>query len=67
MTQKKQTFEEALGALEALVTELEAGEMSLEKSLQAFEEGTKLVKACEAQLAEAEVKVEKILAKAVKL
>ncbi|HIN91109.1 MAG TPA: exodeoxyribonuclease VII small subunit, partial [Porticoccaceae bacterium] len=45
MTKKKQTgfdFEQALEDLEALVSSMEEGELSLEDSLQAFEKGIKL-------------------------
>ena len=53
----KLTFEDALKRLEIIVTALEDGEMPLDKSLQAFEEGIGLVKICEAQLKDAEQKV----------
>jgi exodeoxyribonuclease VII small subunit len=61
MSQKKTTFEESLTALEGLVGKLEAGELTLDESLKAFEEGNKLVAACKEQLAQAEVTVEKVL------
>ena len=51
------TFEEALKRLEIIVTALEDGEMPLDRSLQAFEEGIGLVKICEAKLKDAEQKV----------
>lgn len=56
------TFEDALQKLETIVTLLEEGEMPLDGSLQAFEEGIALVKVCETRLSEAEQKV-KILIK----
>jgi exodeoxyribonuclease VII small subunit len=37
-------FEKALSRLETIVTELEAGELSLDDSLKIFEEGVKLSK-----------------------
>jgi exodeoxyribonuclease VII small subunit len=49
-----QSFEAALERLEELVTGLEAGDVPLEKSLQAFEEGQRLIKFCEAKLKAAE-------------
>lgn len=57
----KKTFEEALARLEEITTELEDGDLSLEKSLKKFDEGIKLAEFCNAQLAEAKVKVEILL------
>ena len=50
-------FETALADLEALVESLEAGDMSLEESLKAFERGVKLTRHCQAALKSAELKV----------
>jgi exodeoxyribonuclease VII small subunit len=55
------TFEENMKRLETIVQELEAGELGLEQSLQRFEEGMKLVRACEKALAEAEKRVELLI------
>jgi len=41
---KKQTFEVDMARLEELVTTLEESELGLEESLEAFEEGMKIVK-----------------------
>lgn len=54
-------FEEALSKLEALVSTMEAGDLSLEQSLKAFEEGVKLTRECQSQLAEAEQRVHKLM------
>ncbi|MFB3818368.1 MAG: exodeoxyribonuclease VII small subunit [Candidatus Methylomirabilales bacterium] len=51
------TFEEALSRLEALVARLEAGELSLEEALQAFEEGVRLTRLCTGRLEDAERRV----------
>ena len=51
-------FEKALSRLELIVTELEAGELSLDESLRIFEEGVKLSKSCLKMLDDAERKVE---------
>jgi exodeoxyribonuclease VII small subunit len=51
-------FEDALSRLESIVEELESGELSLEESLAAFEEGIRLSRICSKQLDEAERKVE---------
>jgi exodeoxyribonuclease VII small subunit len=57
----KEKFEEALGRLEDIVKKMEAGEMSLEESLKAFEEGIKLARLCSRKLDEAERRVEILL------
>ena len=50
-------FEEALNELENLVNKMEAGDLSLEQSLQAFEEGVKLTREAQARLNAAEQRV----------
>jgi exodeoxyribonuclease VII small subunit len=54
-------FEQALGELEALVTTMEKGDLSLEESLKAFETGVKLTRECQESLREAEQKVQLLL------
>ncbi len=51
-------FETALEELEKVVERLESGELSLEDSLAAFEEGVRLVKYCNQKLTEVEKKIE---------
>jgi len=51
-------FDDGLDRLEALVQELEGGQLSLETALQRFEEGVKLSQALQAQLSEAQRRVE---------
>jgi exodeoxyribonuclease VII small subunit len=58
---KKIDFEASLGRLEALVDQMEDGELSLEASLKAFEEGVKLTRECQQALQEAEQKVQVLL------
>ena len=65
MTEKpiaEMTFEEALAALEQVVSQLEGGQVPLEQSSALYERGDALKKHCEAKLGEAELKVEKIVA-----
>ncbi|MEM8769223.1 MAG: exodeoxyribonuclease VII small subunit [Pseudomonadota bacterium] len=50
-------FEDALAELEDLVEQMEAGDLSLEASLTAFERGVKLTRHCQASLKAAELKV----------
>ena len=53
-------FEDALSNLESIVEKLESGELSLEESLAAFEEGIRLSRICSKRLDEAERKIEKL-------
>jgi len=52
------SFEEALERLTRLVEQLESGQMQLEDSVAAFEEGVKLTRRCEALLDGAEKKLQ---------
>ncbi len=52
------SFEEALERLTHLVEQLESGQMQLEDSVAAFEEGVKLTRRCEALLDGAEKKLQ---------
>ncbi|ESS74115.1 exodeoxyribonuclease 7 small subunit [Methyloglobulus morosus KoM1] len=65
MAKKKTSpsFEEDLAELEQLVVRLERGEVSLEESLQAFERGVTLTRACQKALQEAEQKVQILIDK----
>ena len=54
-------FETALKKLEDVVRRLEGGDLSLEESLKAFEEGVKQAAFCARKLDEAEKKVELLL------
>lgn len=58
---KDKKFEEALGNLEEVVERLESGELSLEESLAAFEEGVRLVKHCNQKLNEVEKRIELLI------
>lgn len=53
-------FEEALKRLETIVEAMEGEELPLETLLARFEEGTKLAKVCQAKLADAELKIQKL-------
>ncbi len=54
-------FENALSRLEAIVGQLEKGELPLEQALQLFEEGMNISRFCNDKLSEAERKVEILL------
>jgi len=51
------SFEDAMGALEAVVGQLERGDVPLEQSIKLYERGAALKKRCETKLKEAEEKV----------
>lgn len=50
----KESFEKSLEHLEALVKELESGELPLEEAVKKYEEGIKLSKHCQSLLKDAE-------------
>ena len=54
-------FEHSLEELEQLVERMETGELSLEESLAAFEQGIALTRECQGALAQAEQKVQQLL------
>lgn len=56
----KPSFETALARLEAIVDSMEQGDVPLADLLAKYEEGTKLLKVCEARLKDAELKIEKL-------
>lgn len=58
---KKIDFEASLSELEALVDQMEEGELTLEESLKAFEAGMKLTRDCQQALKDAEQKVEVLM------
>ncbi len=60
-TSKKLNLEKSLADLEALVEELEDGDLPLETAMQKFEEGIKLTRGCQAALRDAEQKVQILL------
>lgn len=57
----KQSFESALKQLEKIVSELEAGELPLERALKKFEEGMRLAAFCSQKLEETETRISLLL------
>jgi exodeoxyribonuclease VII small subunit len=55
------TFEKGMAKLKDLVSSLEKENISLEESIQSFEEGTKVAKYCKRKLKDAEDRVKAIL------
>lgn len=56
-TSPPKDFESALAELEAIVGEMESGQMPLEASLSAYKRGAELLQYCRQQLADAEQQV----------
>lgn len=56
----KLSFEAALGKLETVVEAMESGDVPLAELLAKFEEGSRLLKVCEARLKDAELKIEQL-------
>jgi exodeoxyribonuclease VII small subunit len=55
--QAEVSFEDAVEKLESIVEEMESDELPLDKLLVRYEEGAKLVKACEEKLQSAEMRI----------
>jgi len=58
MTSKKLSFEQAFQRLEAILEKLNAQDVTLEDSLQLFEEANSLIVSCHQQLSGAEKRIE---------
>ena len=58
MELKVKDFESALKSLEDIVAQLEAGDLTLDRALELFEEGIRVSRFCSSRLDEAERKVE---------
>ena len=57
----KLNFEDALKELEAIVRQLEEGKGRLDEAIDSYSRGALLKRHCEAKLAEAEARIEKII------
>lgn len=57
---KPQNFEEAFGALQAVVEKLESDRISLEEALSAYEHGMELLRRCTEILDLAQLRVEQL-------
>ena len=58
---KELNIELSLERLEIIVSKMESGEVSLEKSLVLFEEGMILIKECQGDLKKAEQRIENLI------
>ncbi len=61
MELKVKDFETALKSLEEIVSQLEGGDLTLDRSLELFEQGVKISRFCNVKLEEAERKVETLM------
>ncbi len=52
------SFEDGLEKLEAIVEEMESGELKLDGLVKRYEEGSKLLAHCDKKISEAEAKIE---------
>jgi len=55
------SFEDAIRELEAIVRTLEEGKGKLDEAIESYERGTLLRRHCEAKLAEAQARIDKIV------
>lgn len=55
--EEKNSFEENMQRLGAIVAELEKGEISLEKAVELYGDGVKLSALCQKQLNDAKIKI----------
>lgn len=60
-TTSQDNFEKQLEELEQIISRMEQGDLSLEKSIKEFEQGIKLANDCQKTLSEAELKVKILL------
>ena len=60
---EKPSFEASLAELEALVKQMESGDLPLEAALQTFEKGVALTRSCQTALDNAEQTVQQLLMK----
>ena len=61
MEQESKTFEQSMARLDAIVRQMEQGNVPLEESLKLFQEGTGLVQTCTQLLDQAELEVVKLM------
>lgn len=57
----KLSFEEALGELEAIVKDLETGNIELDKAIELYQRGVELKQHCSTRLDQAKLKVDKVI------
>ena len=63
MTNEAKTFEESMASLEVIVKELQNNEKPLDEMIKLFEEGLRLVNACNTKLNDFETQINEIVRK----
>ena len=58
---EQMTFETALAKLEEIVAEMEKGNLSLERTLELYEQGVKYTAYCKEELVKAQLKLEELV------
>ena len=66
-TERNPSFEKALSELETIVEAMESGSLPLEKMMEQYEEGMRLISFCSAKLNEVEKKIEIMVKKGDKI
>jgi len=66
-TEKELSFDKSLAQLEKIVQDMEGGSLPLEKMMEQFEEGMRLIALCSAKLNEVEKKIELMVKKGDKI
>jgi exodeoxyribonuclease VII small subunit len=61
MAKKTETFESAIEKLEKIISNLENDDLTLDKALEGFEKGIKLMRICDNHLRNAEGKLKELL------
>ena len=61
MAKKEPSFEQSLADLETIITELESGDLPLDKMMERYEKGVKALEECRKILNQAEKKIEILL------
>jgi len=61
MHKKNETFESAIKKLEEIISRLEDGDITLDKALEDFESGVKLMRVCDSYLQKADGKLKELL------
>ena len=59
--EKPLSIEATLDRIEAIIAQMESGQLPLEEMIKNFEEGARLVKDCQTRLTEAEKKVQIVI------
>ncbi len=59
-TDAPERFEDRIARLEALIDQIESGDIGLEESIDAYEKGVAIIQSCRQMLASAEQRVEEL-------